>query len=145
MIFGSGSAKFTGVAGVPAVVTLENSIIRPEWCNRNYSVNQAISDHYSTFKFHGDYSEFWVDLNLYQYTAPDDPTDKFAEIYPYLYTDVYFWPHVDGKAISGSNGIPTKFFIDEMKHSYLSDDFTTKDVLSIHFKSVNYTVISGSI
>lgn len=140
MLFGSGSAKFTRSG---STVSLDYSNIRPSWVNRNFSKKQSIYDHYTTVDYYGDYSNFWIDVNLYQYTSS---IGKFNEIYPtYLHNYVYFWPHNDGYAISGSDGQPTVFFIREMEHKYLSNDDATKDVLSIHFVSIDYATISGSL
>ena len=153
MLFGTGSAKFTTTNG-SATVLLEYCNIQPDWCLRNIGVRTSIYDHYHTYEFRGDYSEFTVVLNLHKY---DDPSVKFQEIYPYIYTEVYFWPHVDAYAVSGSNPdfvvggpvvpewIPSVFFIDSMEHSYYSEDYVEKDILNIHFKSVRYTSLTGSI
>lgn len=141
MLFGSGSSKFQSGA---TTVLLEHSLIEPDYCIRNISTTTSVYDHYHTYDFHGDYSEFTVQLNLFKY---DSPVDKYNEVYNYLYTNVYFWPHVDGVAISGSNNEGMLFFIDEMKHKYLFNDeaMAEQDVLYIHFKSLSYTSVSGSI
>jgi len=142
MIFGSGSAKFT-YSG--STVLLEYSNLRPNWCQRSYTDNESIYDHYKTIVFEGDYNDFWVDVNLHQYVGPSSPSIKFDEIYPYLFQYVVFYPHSDSAAISGSGNTPAIFFIDDMKHSYYTEDYVAKDMLSIHFKSISYTNISGSL
>lgn len=141
MIFGTGSVKFERSG---SEVLLENCLIEPNYTLRNIGIRTAVYDHYHTYEFHGDYSEFTVRLNLWKY---DSPTTKYNEIYPYLYKYVYFWPHADGNAISGSDGNHVAFFINSIKHEYLLNDEADagEDVLYINFKSVDYTNITGSI
>ena len=144
MIFGTGSAKFDNSG---STVLLENSTIIPEYSDRNISIVTSIYDHYHTYEFLGDYSEFTVKLNLWKYTSlTENPIDKYNEIYPYLFTSVHFWPHEDGNPIMSDTGTAS-FFIDDMKHSYLFGEQAdaNEDVLYIHFKSEGYTNLSGSI
>jgi len=136
MLFGTGSAKFERSG---STVLLEHSNIRPNWCVRNIETQRSVFDHYTTATFIGDYSDFWIDINLFDYTSS---VGKYNEIYPtYAYSYVYFWPHADGNAISGSNNKPSVFFIRDMEHRYLSDTDARRDILSLHFVSTDYTDI----
>jgi len=139
MIFGTGSAKFSRSG---SDVLLQNSILEPNYITRNVITTTSIHDHYNTYNFLGDYSDFNVKINLWQY---DDATIKYNEIYPYLYSYVYFWPHEDGNAITGSDGNPALFFIDKISHEYNTSIDVDKDIIKIHFKSVGYTNITGSL
>ena len=139
-LFGTGSAKFE-VSG--STVTLDYSNLRPNWVESNISIRRSIYDHYITFDNVGSYSDFWIDINLWEYTIPEQ---KFAEIYPtYLYAKVYFWPHSDGFAISGSDNKPTVFFIKDMAHRYIDPTITNKDILSLHFVSTDFCHLTGSL
>jgi len=140
MIFGSGSAKFD-YSG--SVITLEYSNLRPNWSNKIVKTITSIYDHYTTYYSPGYYSDFYVDIDLTKYGTNDYV--KFNEVYPYIYTKVYFWPHEDGNAISGSDGKGVVFFIDGMEHKYYSNDFVQNDILTIHFTSTDYTTLTGSL
>jgi len=140
MLFGTGSAKFERSG---SVVLLEHSNIRPNWVVRDLNKRISIHDHYTSVVNNGDYSDFWVDINLFDYTSS---VGKFNEIYPnYLYAYGHFYPHLDGNAISGSDGKPSVFFIREMEHKYISDTGADKDVLSMHFVSTDFTNLTGSL
>lgn len=145
MLFGTGSAKFERSG---SIVTLEHSNLAPNYAIRNISVITSVYDHFHTYDFLGDYSEFTVQLNLWKYQSlTETPSDKYNEIYPFLYTLVYFWPHEDGQAVSGSDDEHMPFFIDSIQHSYLfgSQADANEDVLFIHFKSEGYTNLTGSL
>ena len=146
MLFGTGSAKFQRSG---SEVILYHSNLRPEWSEQNVNTIESIYDHYTTFQNAGDYSNFWVDINLFKYDTDSmigGSADKMEELYPtYLFSSVYFWPHSDGNAVSGSNGEPSVFFIKEFKHSYIDSENANRDVLSIHFVSTDYTTLTGSL
>ena len=147
MIFGSGSSKIH-LSGSETV--LYHSNIRPNWCEQNIRTIESIYDHYTTFQNLGDYSDFWVDINLFKYDSDGNGTGSIAkmnELYPtYLYQNVYFWPHIDGNAVSGSDGKPVVYFVKEFNHSYLNNDPDAgEDLLSIHLTSNDYTTITGSL
>jgi len=139
MIFGSGSSKFE-FSG--SEVNLEYSNLYPNWDITNIGNTVSVYDHYTTYDNFGSYAEFTVDVNLFQY---NDPNTKFNEVYPYLYKTVYFWPHSDGPAVSGSGGKPLPFFIKGMSHKYHSNDYVQNDILSITFVSLDYIDVSSSI
>lgn len=146
MFFGTGSAKFE-ING--STVELYHSTIRPEWSEQNVNKIVSIYDHYTTFDNVGDYSDFWVDINLFKYDTDaisGGSADKMEELYPaYLFSKVHFWPHADGNAVSGSDTSASVFFVKEFKHRYIDSENASQDILSIHFVATDYTTITGSL
>lgn len=139
MIFGSGSAQMQ--QGTGSIVVLQHSNIVPEYIITDEKEHKSVLTGHKTFTTLGDYSKFRIDINLYKY---DNPTTTFQTLYPYIHNNVYFWPHSDGKAISGSNNLPVEFHITDMKLSYLGDHLY-RDLLSIEFEAVDYTDISKGL
>lgn len=139
MIFGSGSAQFQKSGS--SVCTLDYSNLYPEYFITDEIEHKSVLTGHKSYTTLGDYSNFKVEVNLYKYS---NPLSKFNEIYQYIHDDVYFWPHNDKKAISGSNGQPVKFHITNMELSYLKD-FNYKDLLTITFEANDYTYLSGSL
>jgi hypothetical protein len=139
-IFGSGSAKFQPV-GTTSSISLDYSNITPEWILSDENDYKSVITGHKSFITLGDYSNFNVQVNLWKYSSP---STKFRELYSYIHSNVYFWPHNDGMAISGSTNLPVEFHITEIKHSYL-ENYTFKDVLNINFVAVDYTCVSKSL
>ena len=138
-IWGTGSAQFQFPGD--SVVTLEHSTMQGDYILPDIIEHKSIITGKKHFINNGDYSEFTVNVYLYKYA---DASAKFSEIYDYLHTNVYFWPHNDGKAISGSDSSPTEFFISDMSLSYL-EDANYNDLLTIKFVASDYTVVSKSL
>jgi hypothetical protein len=139
-LFGTGSAKMQ-ISGSTTSSLLDYSIINPEFIVPDEKDYKSVITGHKSFMTLGDYSNFKVQVNLWKYSSPKI---KFQELYSYLHNNVYFWPHADGKAISGSTNLPVEFHITDIKHSYL-DNYTFNDVLNISFVSNDYTVVSKSL
>ena len=138
-IFGTGSAQFQ--EGTGSLVVLTGSMLIPNYIIPDLIEHKSIVTGHKDFISLGDYSEFQVGVNLYKAT---NPTSTFSTLYSYLHKNVYFWPHIDGKAISGSDGTPVEFNISDMQLSYIENkDYA--DYLLITFKAAEYTDISKGI
>lgn len=138
MIFGKSGSKFE-YSG--STVMLEHSNIIPKYIDSDNIENKSVLTGKKNFINLGDYSSFDVPVYLYKYTSSKD---VFLDLYSYLHKNVYFWPHSDGKAISGSSGNPVTFNITNMDLTYLNNiDFP--EYLIMHFESNEYTNISGNI
>lgn len=138
MIFGTGASKFD-YSG--SVVTLDHCILNPNYIiSDNVDATSVLTGHKHITNL-GDYSSFDVSVYLYKYAVP---SASFMTLYSYLHKNVYFWPHSDGKAISGSNGKPVPFNITNMSIDYITDtDFS--EMITLHFESTDYTNVTGSL
>lgn len=142
MIFGTGSAQFQEEGS--GVIALSYSNIEPEYIIPEEDKLTSVITGHNTYITRGDYSDFNVTVNLWKYT---DPKAKFQELYTYLHSNVWFWSHNDGKAISGSGAYyntPVKFHITDMEHSYL-DNNVYRDILKIKFEAIDFTCVTGSL
>jgi hypothetical protein len=138
-LFGTGSAQFQKSGS--AVVKLEYSRLYPEYVITDEIEHKSVLTGHKSYSTLGDYSRFKVEVNLFKYTSS---VAKFNEIYQYYHDDVYFWPHSDGKAISGSDRNPVEFHIVGMELNYL-DNIDYKDLLTVEFDAIDYTVLTGSL
>ena len=137
-IFGTQVPKFN-YSG--SEVILSHSIIEPNFIISDDVENKSVLTGHKDFIYLGNYSSFDVTLNLYKYSSP---SSTFQSLYGYKNKNVYFWPHSDGRAISGSNGKGMPFNITDMNLYYLTDT-NFAELLKIHFEATGYTNITGSL
>ncbi|MDQ7818824.1 MAG: hypothetical protein RDU14_17485 [Melioribacteraceae bacterium] len=97
-----------------------------------------------TYIIKGDYSEFKVPINLFQYGNATNRKNKFLEVYNQRKNLVDFYPHRDGYPIKNEAGNIVKFAIVDINLDYEDDDINL-EVLSIHVKSTGYTDISKGL
>jgi len=144
MIFGSGSAKIQEVSSTSSVIldysTMEASYIEPD-----EDEHTSVLTGYRSYTTLGDYSSFKVNINLFKYGNINSQINKFKELYGYIHKNVYFWPHADGRAISGSDNQPVPFHVTDMKIIQLDNNYKFFDTIQMQFNSIKYTDISKSI
>ena len=138
MIFGISESKFT-YSG--STVLLDHSNLIPQYMIPDNRENTSVITGHKALINLGDYSSFDVVVELHKYTAS---SAAFTNFYSYLHKNVYFYPHREGQAISGSNNAGIPFNITEMEINYLNNtDFDVR--LKMHFEATGYTYLTGSL
>lgn len=93
----------------------------------------------------GDYSEFIINVNLFDYS---NPADTFRQIYNFNHKNVVFYPVSGSGAIKSGSGANVEFYVSDVTPYYV---FNTKifDACKIKLKAINYTdlykTVSGSV
>lgn len=119
MIFGIQNSKIKSLSGTE--IDLKYDILEPSWIEPNIITNQSIVNAHREWKKIADpHASFSVVVNLHKYPIPDS---KFIEIYNYLNTLVYFYPHKDGGAINDTSGVPVKFYFADMQMFCLEEPY----------------------
>lgn len=140
MIFGQSAAKFTNIAETVTVL-LDYDNLTPSWIEPNEIMHESIvNKHREWIKIADHHASFSVMINLHKYPIPQA---KFIEIYNYLNTDVYFYPHRDAGALKDSTGAKVKFHIESIEPFCLEEPWY--DALNITFKSKDGIDFSQSL
>lgn len=130
MIFGVQAGKFTNTARTVEVL-LDYDVLTPSWIEPNEVMHESvINKHREWIRIAGHHSSFTIMVNLHKYPLP---WQKFIEIYNFLNTNVYFYPHRDAGALKNSAGTEIKFHITNIEPFCLEEPYY--DALNITFVS----------
>lgn len=141
MILGNEAPKMVNGA---TTILLDYANLETMFSQGDVIENVSPIDGTRTYIIKGDYSEFKVPINLFQYGNATNRKTKFLEIYNQRKNLVDFYPHRDGYPIKNEAGNIVKFAIVDINLDYEDDDINL-EVLSIHVKSTGYTDISKGL